>query len=196
MDNSSTNIQLEHYKLLRGEILQNSTEALKALDLGIVIVSGLFALASSQVIPNDTRWFFFLFPPIVISPLIMLIAQRFRQTKKIGTYISLRIEPKLGIEWERSQQKSVKQEQYTPIVKHKRITPRSLQTMCFPLMLVQILSCFASLSYLLLAGSTMSMNLVINWIIFGLAIVAIGFLLVWEYRVIQEALNKDFSQDV
>ena len=125
MNDNLINIQLEHYKLLRGEILQNSTEALKALELGIVIISIMFTLASSQVIPNDTRWFFFLFPPIVVSPLIMLIAQRFRQTRKIGTYISLRVEPKLGIEWESSQQKSVSQEQYTPVIKHKRITPRS-----------------------------------------------------------------------
>jgi hypothetical protein len=184
MDDNSINIQLEHYKLLRGEILQNSTEALKALDLGIVIVSVLFTLASSQVIPNDTRWFFFLFPPIIVSPLIMLIAQRFRQTRKIGAYIGLRVEPNLGIEWERSQQTSVKQEQYyAPVIKHKRITPRSLQTMSFPLMAVQILSWVASLSYLSLTGAVMSLSVVINWIMWVGATIAIGLLLVWEYRV-------------
>jgi hypothetical protein len=198
MDDNSVNIQLEHYKLLRGEILQNSTEALKALDLGIVIVSVLFTLASSQVIPTETRWFFFLFPPIVVAPLIMLIAQRFRQTRKIGTYIGLRIEPKLGIAWESSQQKSVKQEHHisTPAHKNKRITPRSLQTMSFPLMAIQVLSWFASLSYLSSAGSVMSLSVVINWIMWGGSTIAIGYLLMWEYRVIQEALNKDFSQDV
>ena len=199
MDNNSVNIQLEHYKLLRSEILQNSTEALKALDLGIVIVSVLFTLASSQVIPNETRWFFFLFPPIVVAPLIMLIAQRFRQTRKIGTYIKLRIEPKLGIEWENSQQKSVNQEHQTSTkttLKNKRITPRSLQTMSLPLMAVQVLSWLASLSYLSLAVSVMSLSVVINWIMWGGSTIAIGYLLMWEYRVIQEALNKDFSQDV
>jgi hypothetical protein len=37
---------------------------------------------------------------------------------------------------------------------------------------------------------------VINWIMWGGSTIAIGYLLMWEYRVIQEALNKDFSQDV
>jgi xanthine/uracil permease len=104
-----TSIYLEHYKLMRQEVLQNSAESIKALELGIAVVSALFALASSTVIPENARWLFFLFPPIVVSPLIMLIAQRFRQTRKIGAHIGQQIEPELGIIWEGTPQNTVSQ---------------------------------------------------------------------------------------
>jgi uncharacterized membrane protein len=184
MDDNKIKIQLEHYKLLRQEILQNSTEGIKALELGIILISALFTLSISQVIPDSGRWLFFLFPPIIVAPLIMLIAQRFRHTRKIGTHISMKIEPILDLKWESAHQKSSKEET-------DRITPRSLVAMSMPLMAVQCLSMIASLWYLLKFN-----NVFIIWLIWGLSLIFVGYLLKMEYRIIKDALEKDFKEEV
>ena len=194
MEEISITVQLEHYKLMREEISQNTSEAFKALELGITIISALFALACAKdfILP-EMQWFFFLFPSIMVAPLIMLMAQRFRQTRKIGTYLGIKVEPKLGIVWENNQQASVKQEKLVISKKNKRMTPRSLSAMSLPLMIVQIISLPVSLSNLTLSVNPVAWYV---WLIWSLMAVFIGCLTVIEWNVMQEALNKDFSRDV
>jgi hypothetical protein len=191
----NADIQLEHYKLMRQEILQNSTEMLKALEIGIFVISISFTLAGSNIVSDDIRWLVFLFPSIAVSPLIMLMAQRFRQTRKIGTYIRLRIEPKLQIEWESNQQKSVKSEAEIKSA-NRRVTPRSLVALSMPLEIIQLFSWIVSLYYLVTVHNNSTVNPTINWIIWSATSLFIAYLLILEYRVIQEAINKDFSKDV
>jgi hypothetical protein len=174
------NIQLEFLKMLRQEILQNSTEGMKALEFGILIISALFTLAISEFVPEEGRWFFFLFPPIVVAPLIMLISQRYKQTRKIGKYIDLRIEPNLELEWERKRSNSEDCE------KMWCIPPRSLVAMSMPLMSIQCLSIFASLYYLHSASFG-------SRIIWAMATIFIGFLLYLEHESIKKAIKEDFS---
>ena len=192
-DHTAALIYLEHYKIMKQEVFQNSSESFRALQIAILIVSTLLTLASTSIISSEIRWLFFLFPAVAASPFIMLIAQRFRQTRRIGKYIALQIEPKLGFSWENlgPQPISLIYELTKKSKKTWRITPLSVVAMSLPLGIIQLLSWFASFYFLSSLPFQTFAHSIIVWTIWLVISAMIVFLVIFEYHVLKDSAIKE-----
>jgi hypothetical protein len=92
---------IEEYKSLREEIGRYQNDNFKIIEFGLTATAALFTIAFSDFVIAEARGLFLFVPWFILFPSTLLIAQRIKQTWRIGRYIESYLEPKLGFKWEK-----------------------------------------------------------------------------------------------
>lgn len=99
------NSLVAEYQTLREEIGRLQEQTSDALEYGILITSGFIALSYSSAFAPEMRWLGLISPSVILIPFLFLIINRIRTTWILGRYIEFRLEPELGLLWERFNRK-------------------------------------------------------------------------------------------
>ncbi len=176
---------LEEYKTLRGEILQNTQDNIKILQFGLTLAASLLSFAYFDAVQaSGFRWLYLFANSILLSPLVMLHAQRIRASWKLSYYIQKRLEPVLGMQWETFSMWS----RLGGSKPEKRLTIHFIYGMTLPLMFIQaicpIFSAFDLLSMANYDLSSIPTYEIITWSVLTLITLV---LLIVEIRMTREA---------
>lgn len=86
------------YESLRNEIGRNQEFMAKTVHIGVTISSGFVATSFFSL---KYGWILTFVPTVIMIPLIIHIMNLMKKSWIIGRYIELRLEPKMGLCWEK-----------------------------------------------------------------------------------------------